>query len=53
MMLVGTYIGSYCYIGTRTIILPFFKIVYEVIVSADAVVTIDVPSNCIVSDNPA
>ncbi len=50
---LNTVIGNNCFIGTRAIILPGVKIGDEVIVGAGAVVTKDVPSNCIVAGNPA
>lgn len=52
-MTADTYIGCNCFIGTRAIILPGVKIGDECIVAAGAVVTKDVPSNCIVGGNPA
>lgn len=48
-----TKIGSNCFIGTRSIILPGITIGDEVIVAAGSVVTKDVPNNCIVAGNPA
>ena len=48
-----TYIGKDCLIGARSIILPGVKIGDSCIVAAGAVVTKDVPSNCIVGGNPA
>lgn len=48
-----TKIGSNCFIGVRAIILPGICIGNEVVVAAGAVVTKDVPSNCIVAGNPA
>ena len=48
-----TRIGKKCFIGARAIILPGVTIGDEVIVGAGAVVTKDVPSNCIVAGNPA
>lgn len=47
------YIGNNCFIGNKAIILPGVKIGNQVIVAAGAVVTKDVPSNCIVAGNPA
>ena len=47
------WIGDNCFIGTKAIILPGVKIGSEVVVAAGAVVTKDVPSNCIVAGNPA
>lgn len=48
-----TYIGNNCFIGIRAFIMPGVKIGNEVIVGSMAVVTKDVPSNCIVAGNPA
>ena len=51
--ITNTYIGENCFIGVGAIILPGVNIGDEVIVAAGAVVTKDVPSNCIVAGNPA
>lgn len=51
--LIDTYIGNNCFIAVGAIILPGIKIGDEVIVGAGAVVTKDVPSNCVVAGNPA
>lgn len=48
-----TYIGKRCFIGARAIIMPGVNIGDEVVVGSGAVVTKDVPSNCIVAGNPA
>lgn len=48
-----TYIGKRCFIGANAIIMCGVKIGDEVIVGSGAVVTKDVPSNCIVAGNPA
>ena len=48
-----TKIGRCCFIGANAIILPGVKIGDEVVVGSGAVVTKDVPSNCIVAGNPA
>lgn len=47
------YIGSRCFIGARSIILPGVKIGDHVVVAAGSVVTKDVPSNSLVAGNPA
>jgi acetyltransferase-like isoleucine patch superfamily enzyme len=46
-------IGKNCFIGANSIILPGVVIGDEVIVAAGAIVTKNVPSNTIVSGNPA
>lgn len=51
--LVDTFIGKNCFIAVGAIILPGVSISDEVIVGAGAVVTKDVPSNCVVAGNPA
>lgn len=48
-----TYIGKRCFIGANAIIMCGIKIGDEVIVGSGAIVTKDVPSNCIVAGNPA
>lgn len=48
-----TRIGSNCFIGTRSIILPGVSIGNEVIIAAGSVVTKDIPDNCIAGGNPA
>lgn len=48
-----TQIGKKCFIGHNAIIMCDVKIGDEVVVGAGAVVTKDVPSNCIVAGNPA
>lgn len=48
-----TYIGKRCFIGANAIIMCGVRIGDEVIVGSGAIVTKDVPSNCIVAGNPA
>ena len=48
-----TYIGKRCFIGANAIIMCGVKIGDEVVVGSGAIVTKDVPSNCIVAGNPA
>lgn len=48
-----TYLGDYCFVGTRSIILPGVKIGSEVIIGSGSIVTKDIPNNCIVAGNPA
>lgn len=52
-MWTHTYIGKNCIIGGRAIILPGITIGDEVCVAAGAVVTKDIPNNCMVAGNPA
>lgn len=46
-------IGKNCFIGARSILMPGVTIGDEVVVATGAVVTKDVPNNCIVAGNPA
>ena len=48
-----TYIGKRCFIGANAIIMCGVKIGDEVIVGSGAIVTKDIPSNCVVAGNPA
>lgn len=48
-----TYVGKRCFIGANAIIMCGVKIGDEVIVGSGAIVTKDIPSNCIVAGNPA
>ena len=48
-----THIGKNCFIGARAIIMCGVTIGDEVIVGSGAIVTKDVPSNCIVAGSPA
>lgn len=48
-----TYIGKRCFIGANAIIMCGVKIGDEVIVGSGAIVTKDIPNNCIVAGNPA
>lgn len=48
-----TYVGRSCVIGIGATILPGVKIDDCCVIGAGAVVTKDVPSNCIVGGNPA
>ncbi|WP_289042407.1 acyltransferase [uncultured Aliiroseovarius sp.] len=50
---VDTYIGSYCFIGTGSIIMPGVSIGDHCIIGAGSVVTKDVPDRSIVAGNPA
>jgi len=48
-----TVIGTHCFIGCGSIIMPNITLGNHVIVAAGSVVTKDVPDNCIVAGNPA
>ena len=48
-----TIIGKRCFIGANAIVMCGVTIGDEVIVGSGAIVTKDVPSNCIVAGNPA
>lgn len=48
-----TVIGTHCFIGCGSIIMPNVTLGNHVIVAAGSVVTKDVPDNCIVAGNPA
>ena len=48
-----TVIGTHCFIGCGSIIMPNITIGNHVIVAAGSVVTKDLPDNCIVAGNPA
>ena len=48
-----TFIGHDCVIGVNAIIMPGVHIGNEVIIGSGAVVTKDIPSNCIAAGNPA
>ena len=52
-LMVDTRVGRNCFVGGGAIIMPGVHIGDEVIIGAGAVVTKDVPSNCIVAGNPA
>ena len=48
-----SFFGNRCFIGANAIIMCGIKIGNEVVVGSGAIVTKDVPSNCIVAGNPA
>jgi acetyltransferase-like isoleucine patch superfamily enzyme len=50
---LDTRIGSYCFIGARSIILPGVTIGDHCVVAAGSVVTHDVPAHSMVAGNPA
>jgi acetyltransferase-like isoleucine patch superfamily enzyme len=50
---VDTFIGSHCFIGARTIIMPGVRIGDHCIIGSGSVVLSDVPPNSIAVGNPA
>ena len=48
-----TFIGHDCVIGVNAIIMPGVRIGDEVVIGSGAIVTKDIPSNCIAVGNPA
>ncbi|MDR0606122.1 MAG: acyltransferase [Bacteroidales bacterium] len=48
-----TYIGKQCFIGVNAIIMCGITVGDNVIVGSGAIITKNVPSNCIVAGNPA
>ncbi len=50
---LDTYIGSNCFVGARTVIMPGIRIGDHCIIGSGSVVTADVPSRSIVVGNPA
>src|SRR5215469_2777766 len=48
-----TWIGKFCFIGARAVILPWIRIGDGCIIGAGSVVTADVPPRCAVAGNPA
>ena len=50
---LDTFVGKRCFIGANAIIMAGVSIGNEVIVGSGAIVTKDVPSNCVVAGNPA
>lgn len=52
-IITDTYIGERCIIGINVIVMPGIRIGDSVVVGGGAVVTKDVPDNCIVVGNPA
>ncbi|WP_298334097.1 acyltransferase [uncultured Erythrobacter sp.] len=50
---VSTYIGSNCFLGAGSIILPGVTIGDHCVIAAGSVVTADVPSRSVVGGNPA
>lgn len=51
--LEDVYIGSNCFIGTGSIILPGVRIGDHVVIGAGSVVSKDIPSHCVAVGNPA
>lgn len=50
---LDTWIGSHCFVGARTVIMPGIRIGDHCIIGSGSVVTADVPSNSLVVGNPA
>ena len=50
---VDTFIGSHCFIGARTVIMPGVRIGNHCVIGSGAVVTGDIPDNCLAVGNPA
>jgi acetyltransferase-like isoleucine patch superfamily enzyme len=48
-----TSVGSYCFVGARSIIMPGVRVGDHCVVGAGSVVTSDVPDNSLVVGNPA
>jgi len=51
--MLDTYVGSYCFIGARAIILPGVRIGDHCVIGAGAVVTSDIPSHSMAVGVPA
>lgn len=49
---VDTFIGSHCFVGARTVIMPGIRIGNNCVIGSGAVVTADVPDNSLVVGNP-
>lgn len=50
---LNTYVGTHCFIGARSIIMPGVRVGNHCIVGAGSVVTADVPDRSIAVGNPA
>jgi acetyltransferase-like isoleucine patch superfamily enzyme len=50
---IDTWVGKYCLIGARSMVMPGVKVGDHSVVAAGAIVTKDVPPNSIVAGNPA
>lgn len=50
---VDTVIGSYCFVGARTVIMPGIKVGDHVVIGAGSVVTQDIPPHSVVVGSPA
>lgn len=51
--ITDTYIGDRCFVAVNATIMPGVHIGNECVIGAGAVVTKDIPSNCIAAGNPA
>ncbi|KAB7644174.1 acyltransferase [Polymorphobacter fuscus] len=50
---VDTFVGSNCFIGARSLIMPGVRIGNHCIIGSGSVVTSDIPDNCVAVGNPA
>lgn len=48
----NTYVGSNCFIGVNSVVMPGVKIGDNVVIGAGSVVTHDIPNNTIAAGNP-
>ena len=48
-----TYVGSYCFVGAKSIVMPGVRIGDHCIIGSGSVVTADIPSNSVAVGNPA
>ncbi len=50
---LSTRIGTKCFIGMNSIIMPGVTIGDECVIGAGSIVSMDIPSNCMAAGNPA